>query len=74
MINIVYGFLVKGSYLSGLHNSNLRIYLWVMLTSAARHWLRVQFEKILTLLLWEMKRTVKTLITFFSFPIKTFFN
>jgi len=25
MINIVYGFLVKGSYSSGLHNSNLRI-------------------------------------------------
>ena len=47
---------------------------WVMLTSAARHWLRIQFRKVLTSLLWEMKRTVKTLVTFFSFSIKTFFN
>ena len=44
----------------------------VMLTSAAWHWLRIQFRKVLTLLLWEMKRTIKTLITFFFFFYKKF--
>ena len=48
--------------------------LWVMLTSVVRHWLRIHFRKVLTSLLWEMKKAVKTLITFFSFSIKTFFN
>ena len=51
-----------------------RYILTVMLTSVARHWLRIQFMKVLTSLLWEMKKTVKTLITFFYFSIKTFFN
>ena len=37
------------------------------------HWLRINFKKVLILLLWEMKKVVKILI-FFSFPIKTFFN
>ena len=50
------------------------IYIWEMLTSALRHWLRIQLKKVLTSFLWEMKKTVKTLIVFFSFPIKTFFN
>ena len=49
-------------------------FLRVMLTSDAQHWLRIQFRKVLISLLWEMKRTVKILITFFSFSIKTFFN
>ena len=38
------------------------------------YWLTIYFRKNLTLLLCEMKKVVKTLIIFFSFPIKTFFN
>ena len=38
------------------------------------HWLRIHFRKVLTSLLWEMKKAIKTLIVFFSFSIKTFFN
>ena len=39
------------------------------------HWLTIHFKKVLTSLLWEMKKTIKILIVFFfSFPIKTFFN
>ena len=45
-----------------------------MLTSAVQHWLRIYFRKVLTSLLWEMKKAIKTLIIFFSFSIKTFFN
>ena len=37
------------------------------------HWLIIYFRKILTLLLWEMKKIVKILIVFFSFPVKNFF-
>ena len=37
------------------------------------YWLTIYFKKILTLLLWEIKKVIKTLIVFF-FPIKTFFN
>ena len=36
------------------------------------HSLTINFRKVLTSLLWEMKKAVKTLIIFFS--IKTFFN
>ena len=36
--------------------------------------LRIQLKEVLTLLLWEMKKVVKILIAFFSFPIKTFYN
>ena len=32
------------------------------------HWLTIYFKKVLTSLLWEMKKDVKTLITFFLFP------
>ena len=39
-----------------------------------QHWLRIHFRKVLTSLLWEMKKAIKTFITFFSFSIKTFFN
>ena len=46
----------------------------VMLTSALGHSLIIYFRKILTSFLWEMKKTVKILIVFFSFSIKTFFN
>jgi len=49
-------------------------YLWVMLTSAVRHWLRIHFRKVFISLLWEIKKAIKTLIAFFSFSIKTFFN
>ena len=35
-----------------------------------RHWLRIQLKKVLTSLLWKMKKTIKTLIVFFSFLIK----
>ena len=36
------------------------------------YWLTIHFRKVLTSLLWKMKKTVKTLI---FFPlIKTFFN
>ena len=37
----------------------------VLLTSAVQHWLRIHFKKVLTSFLWEMKKTVKTLIAFF---------
>ena len=55
-------------------NCVVAIVLRVMLTSAVRHWLRIHFRKVLTSLLWEMKKTIKILITFFSFSIKIFFN
>ena len=45
-----------------------------MLTSDVWHWLRIHFRKVFISLLWEIKKTIKTLITFFSFFIKTFFN
>ena len=45
-----------------------------MLTSAVRHWLRIYFRKVFISLLWEIKKAIKTLIAFFSFSIKTFFN
>ena len=37
-------------------------------------WLTIHFMKFLTLFLWEMEKAVKTLIAFFSFPIKAFFK
>ena len=37
------------------------------------HWLTINFRKVLTPLLWKMKKAIKTLI-FFSFPIKIFFK
>ena len=55
-------------------SSDIVFYLWVMLTSAVRYWLRIHFRKVLTSLLWKMKKTNKILITFFFFSIKTFFN
>jgi len=45
--------------------------------SAQGYWLTIYFRKVLTLLLWEMKKTIKTLIVFFIFYlffIKTFFK
>ena len=38
------------------------------------HWLTIYFKKILTLLLWEIKKAVKILIAFFSFLIKFSLN
>ena len=38
------------------------------------HWLTIHFRKVLTLFLWKMKKTVKTLIAFFSFLIIFFLN
>ena len=57
-------------------SSTIRCIIWFfffrkMLTIYTRHWLTIYFRKVLTLFLWEMKKTVKTLIFFF---IKTFFN
>ena len=43
-----------------------------MLMSVLRHWLRIQLKKILTSLLWEMKKTVKILINFFLFSLKIY--
>ena len=54
-------------------NCVVAIVLRVMLTSAVRHWLRIHFRKVLTSLLWEMKKTIKILITFFFFFHKNFF-
>ena len=56
---------------------SIYIYIYilrVMLTSAVRHWLRIYFRKVFISLLWEIKKAIKTLIAFFSFSIKTFFN
>ena len=39
-----------------------------MLTGALEHGLRIQLEKVLTSLLWEMKKVIKILIVFFIFP------
>ena len=36
------------------------------------HWLRIQLKKVLTSLLWEMKKAVKILIVFFFFSHKNF--
>ena len=46
---------------------NMPIFIWHMLTSVVRHWLRIYFRKVLTSLLWEMKKTIKILIFFFFF-------
>ena len=51
-----------------------RIKLWVLLTSAVQHWLRIHFRKVFILLLWEIKKAIKTLIAFLPFSIKIFFN
>ena len=48
-------------------SSDIVFYLWVMLTSAVRYWLRIHFRKVLTSLLWKMKKTIKILIVFFFF-------
>ena len=45
-------------------------YQWVFLW----HWLTIYFRKVLTSFLWKMEKAIKTLIVFFSFPIKTFFK
>ena len=50
------------------------LYIWVMLTSAVRHWLRIHFRKVFISLLWEIKKAIKILINFLPFSIKTFFN
>ena len=48
-------------------SSDIVFYLWVMLTSAVRYWLRIHFKKVLTSFLWKMKKTIKILIVFFFF-------
>ena len=38
------------------------------------HWLKIQLKKVLTSLLWEMKKVVKTLIAFFFFSNSMFWQ
>ena len=52
----------------------LYIYLWVMLTSALRALVKNLIKKSFDITFMINEKAVKTLIAFFSFPIKTFFN
>ena len=45
-----------------------------MLISVSRALVKNPIKESFNITLWEMKKTVKILIVYFSFPIKIFFN
>ena len=63
--NMLLQYLMEKNFVTNEHKSQVAITLWVMLTSAVRHWLRIHFRKVFISLLWEIKKAAKTLIAFF---------
>ena len=49
--NMLQQYPMEKNFVTNEHKSQVAITLWVMLTSAVRHWLRIHFRKVFILLL-----------------------